>query len=91
MEVKSHFSNKRNFFNYKHSSARNVIKRCFGFFKMRCAILRERPWYPIKTTCKIIFTGALLHNHIRRKMTLSQLEVELGDGYVDSNQCKMLM
>ena len=74
---------KEELFNYKHSSARNVIERCFGFLKMRWAILRERPWYPVKTTCRIISACALLHNHIRREMTLDPLEAELDDGYVD--------
>ncbi|XWS58847.1 hypothetical protein CRYUN_Cryun08bG0069000 [Craigia yunnanensis] len=50
---------------------------------MRWAILRKRPWYPVKTTCRIITACALLHNHIRRKMTLDPLEAELGGRYVD--------
>ena len=73
---------KEELFNYKHSSVR-IIHRCFEFLKMRWTILKERPWYPVKTTCRIIYTCALLHNHIRREMTLDPLEVELGDGYVD--------
>ncbi|KAH9792262.1 DDE Tnp4 domain-containing protein [Citrus sinensis] len=33
--------NKKEFFNMKHSSTRNVIERCFGLLKMRWAILRN--------------------------------------------------
>ena len=46
---------KEELFNYKHSSTRNVIERCFGFFKMKWEILRDMPWYPVKTTYRIIF------------------------------------
>ena len=35
------------FFNMKHSSARNVIERCFGLLKLRWAILRSPSFYPI--------------------------------------------
>ncbi|KAL5567150.1 hypothetical protein UlMin_030314 [Ulmus minor] len=37
------------FFNMKHSAARNVIERCFGVLKNRWAILRSPSFYPIKT------------------------------------------
>ncbi|KAL5581332.1 hypothetical protein UlMin_013774 [Ulmus minor] len=37
------------FFNMKHSSARNVIERCFGVLKNRWEILRSPVLYPIKT------------------------------------------
>ena len=67
---------KNELFDYKHSSARNVIERCFEFLKMRWVILRERSWYPVKTTCRIISTYALLHNQIRREMTFDPLEAE---------------
>ncbi|XP_047341264.1 protein ALP1-like [Impatiens glandulifera] len=35
------------YFNMKHSSARNVIERCFGQLKARWAILRSPSFYPI--------------------------------------------
>ncbi|GAV85258.1 DDE_4 domain-containing protein, partial [Cephalotus follicularis] len=56
----------KEFFNMKHSAARNVIERTFGLLKGRWAILRSRTWYPVKTQCRIISACALLHNHIRR-------------------------
>ncbi|WOK92557.1 hypothetical protein Cni_G01248 [Canna indica] len=65
------------FYNYKHSSARNVIERCFGFLKMRWAILRERSFYSVKTHARIISACALLHNHIRREMPIDPFENEM--------------
>ncbi|CAH9114652.1 unnamed protein product [Cuscuta epithymum] len=74
---------KEEMFNYKHSSARNVIERSFGLLKMRWAILRERSWYPIKTHCRVITACALLHNHIRREMRRDPLEDKVPEDYVD--------
>ncbi|KAL6348990.1 hypothetical protein AAG906_033646 [Vitis piasezkii] len=54
------------FFNMKHSAARNVIERCFGLLKLRWAILRSPCFYPIKTQCKIILACCLIHNLIKR-------------------------
>ncbi|XP_039119008.1 uncharacterized protein LOC120255179 [Dioscorea cayenensis subsp. rotundata] len=79
----NHPQSKEELFNYKHSSARNVIERCFGLLKMRWAILRDRSWYPVKTHCRIISACALLHNHIRREMALDPLEAELDESYAD--------
>ena len=52
----------------KHSTARNVIERCFGVLKNRWAILRSPSYYPIKTQNRIILACCLLHNFIRREM-----------------------
>ncbi|KAJ9543985.1 hypothetical protein OSB04_023692 [Centaurea solstitialis] len=38
-------TNAKELFNMRHSSARNVIERCFGLFKARWAILRGRRQY----------------------------------------------
>jgi hypothetical protein len=62
----------------KHSSARNVIERCFGLLKGRWAILREKSFYPIKTQGRIITACCLLHNHIRKEMALDPMERNLG-------------
>ena len=61
------------YFNMKHSKARNVIERCFGLLKGRWGILRS-PFYPIKTQCQIITVCCLLHNLIRREMSIDPLE-----------------
>lgn len=62
------------FFNMKHSAARNVIERCFGLLKLRWAILRSPAFYPIKTQCKIILACCFLHNHIRNEMAIDPME-----------------
>ncbi|GAU43673.1 hypothetical protein TSUD_302360 [Trifolium subterraneum] len=71
-------STPKEFFNMKHSSARNVIERCFGLLKGRWAILREKSFYPVKTQGRIITACCLLHNHIRNEMALDPLERNLG-------------
>uniref|UniRef100_A0A5B7AF72 Putative nuclease HARBI1 isoform X1 n=1 Tax=Davidia involucrata TaxID=16924 RepID=A0A5B7AF72_DAVIN len=64
------------FFNMKHSIARNVIERCFGLLKLRWAILRSPSYFPIKTQTRIIIACCLLHNLIRREMPVDPLEDE---------------
>nr|CAD1825799.1 unnamed protein product [Ananas comosus var. bracteatus] len=67
------------FYNYKHSSARNVIERCFELLKGRWAIHRGKSYYPLKAACRIISASAVLHNHIRRKMPIDPYENELSE------------
>ncbi|KAK9292927.1 hypothetical protein L1049_020908 [Liquidambar formosana] len=64
----------KEFFNMKHSAARNVIERCFGPLKLRWAILRSNSFYPVKTHCKIIVACCLLHNLIQREMPVDLVE-----------------
>ena len=63
----------------KHSSVRNVIERCFGLLKTRWAILRSHSFYRIKTQCRIITACCLLHNLIKREMSVDPMEHELVD------------
>ena len=87
-------ANYQEYFNMKHASARNVIERCFGLLKMRWAILRSPSYFPIKSQCRIMTACCLLHNLIRRDMTLDPFEAELdeaianqhdmGDEYIDT-------
>ncbi|KAG8380517.1 hypothetical protein BUALT_Bualt06G0023900 [Buddleja alternifolia] len=65
------------FFNMKHSSARNVIERAFGLIKKRWAVLRSPTWYPVKVQNRIIMACCLLHNLIQREMAVDPLEYEL--------------
>ncbi|XP_057760252.1 protein ALP1-like [Arachis stenosperma] len=60
--------NFREYFNKNHSSARNIIERCFGLLKKRWAILRSPCFYKIKTQNKIIIACCLLQNFIRFNM-----------------------
>lgn len=68
----------REFFNMKHSSARNVIERAFGMLKGRWAILRGKSFYPVQIQCRTIIACCLLHNLIMREMG-EALNVEEGD------------
>ncbi|KAH6778908.1 hypothetical protein C2S52_010145 [Perilla frutescens var. hirtella] len=67
------------FFNMKHSSARNIIERCFGMLKMRWDIIRNPNFYPIKQQGRIIMACCLLQNHIRQNMPVDPIEAVYGD------------
>jgi len=56
--------NKEELFNLRHASARNVVKRTFGFFKARFAILsgKGREGFSIFTQAKLIYALAAVHN-----------------------------
>ncbi|KAA0039620.1 putative nuclease HARBI1 [Cucumis melo var. makuwa] len=62
-------STSKEFFNMKHSSARNVIERAFGVLKGRWAILWGKSYYLVEVQCRTILTCCLLHNLINREMT----------------------
>ncbi|KAJ9542050.1 hypothetical protein OSB04_028556 [Centaurea solstitialis] len=83
----------KEFFNMKHSSARNVIERRFGILKGRWGILKDNSYYPIDTKNKIIMACCLLHNFIRQEMEVDPFDDEgdndlgtgdLGDDDVDN-------
>ncbi|XP_020979204.1 protein ALP1-like [Arachis ipaensis] len=61
-------------FNKKHSSAKNVIERCFGLLKKRWAILRSPSFYPIRIQSHIIIACCLLQNFIRMNMDVDPKE-----------------
>ncbi|GJZ61169.1 ALP1-like protein [Tanacetum coccineum] len=64
------------YFNMKHSKARNVIERCFGLLKGRWKILASPFFFPITTQVRIILACCLLHNLIRRYMRVDPQELE---------------
>lgn len=64
------------YFNMKHSAARNIIERCFGVVKKRWAILRSPSFYPIRTQNKIILACCLLHNFIRKELSNDPFDVD---------------
>ncbi|KAF2295790.1 hypothetical protein GH714_034006 [Hevea brasiliensis] len=70
-------TNQEELFNMKHSPARNVIERCFGLLKMRWKILWNTYCYDISKNTDIITACALLHNLIRREMTIDPFEATL--------------
>ncbi|GJU64599.1 ALP1-like protein, partial [Tanacetum coccineum] len=64
------------YFNMKHSKARNVIERCFGLLKGRWKILASPSFFPIGAQVRIILACCLLHNLIRKYMSIDPLEFE---------------
>ena len=56
---------KEELFNYRHSSLRNVIERCFGVLKARFPILKLMPSYPIRRQRLILIACCTIHNFIR--------------------------
>lgn len=73
------------FFNMKHSSARNVIERLFGLIKNRWAILRSPSYYPMKIQNRIIVACCLLHSFIKQEMGDYQLEDDGNDCEADGD------
>ena len=57
--------NKHELFNYRHSSLRNVIERCFGVLKARFPILKMMPNYPVRRQRQIPTVYYTIHNFIR--------------------------
>ncbi|KAL4032716.1 hypothetical protein IC575_005797 [Cucumis melo] len=62
-------TNSKEYFNMKHSSARNVIEHTFGVLKGRWVILHGKSYYPLQVQCHTILACCLLHNVINREMT----------------------
>lgn len=62
------------YFNMKHSKARNVIERCFGLLKGRWKILASPSFFSIQTQVRIIMACCLLHNLIRKFMSFDPQE-----------------
>ncbi|KAL4026327.1 hypothetical protein IC575_014756 [Cucumis melo] len=59
----------KEYFNMKHSSARDVIERAFGLLKGHWTIFRGKSYYPVQVQCRTILACCLLHNLINREMT----------------------
>ena len=56
---------RKEMFNYRHASLRNVIERTFGVWKSRFRILRGIPRYPLEKQRNIVIACAVLHNFIK--------------------------
>ncbi|XP_062074988.1 uncharacterized protein LOC133778995 [Humulus lupulus] len=52
-------------FNYRYSSLRNVIERCFGLLKARFPILKSMPPYLLGKQRRIPIACCAIHNWIR--------------------------
>ncbi|KAL8548438.1 hypothetical protein ACS0TY_007660 [Phlomoides rotata] len=66
--------NFQEYFNMKHTRARNVIERTFGLLKMRWGILRSPFWYPIRYCNQIIMACCIIHKFIRKQMAVDPCE-----------------
>ncbi|GJW89786.1 ALP1-like protein [Tanacetum coccineum] len=75
------------YFNMKHSKARNVIERCFGLLKGHWKILASPSFFPIATQVRIILACCLLHNLIRKYMRVDPQElVQNEEDEIDGEQ-----
>ncbi|CAM0943673.1 unnamed protein product [Alopecurus aequalis] len=52
-------------FNLRHARARNMVKRTFGLWKKRWAILRSQSFFKIEDQIRIINACCVLHNFAR--------------------------
>ncbi|CAN1237176.1 Putative nuclease HARBI1 [Linum grandiflorum] len=52
-------------FNFRHSSLRNVIERCFGVLKARFPILKFMRSYSFKKQTRIVIACCAIHNFIK--------------------------
>ena len=66
----------KEYFNMRHSTARNVVERSFGVLKKRWAILRSPSFYPPKIQSRIILACCVLHNYIRAEMNYDPSEFD---------------
>lgn len=70
-------------FNNRHSSLRNVIERSFGVLKMKWRILLHIPRYSMLAQSKIVTACACLHNYIRdSKLHDQHFDEVVRGGYV---------
>ncbi|KAL2524399.1 putative harbinger transposase-derived nuclease [Abeliophyllum distichum] len=57
--------NRKELFNFRHSSLRNVVERTIGLLKKRFAYLRHQPFHDISTQAKIVLACCAIHNFLR--------------------------
>ena len=60
-----HLEGAKELFNYRHSSLRNVIERCFGVLKARFPVLKMMPRYKPCRQGNVIRACCTIHNFIR--------------------------
>ena len=77
---------KEELFNYRHSSLRNVIERCFGVLKARFPILKLMPSYPIRRQRLILIACCTIHNFIRMHNGVDTLFDQYVEQLVDMDE-----
>lgn len=75
-------------FNYRHSSLRNIIKRCFGVWKARWPILKQMAPFPFETQRLIVVASMAIHNFIRENAIADQefRPCEQDEDYVNNDE-----
>lgn len=51
-------------FNYRHSSLRNIVERCFGIFKRRWRIFDRSHQFSLETQRDLVYCLCTVHNYI---------------------------
>ncbi|KAG5557504.1 hypothetical protein RHGRI_007665 [Rhododendron griersonianum] len=75
-------------FNFRHSSLRNVIERCFGVLKARFPILKQMPPYSVRTQKYIPTACCTVHNWIRMHDDNDDLFREYSQENMVMRQCQ---
>ncbi|CAN1845418.1 hypothetical protein LINPERHAP1_LOCUS37839 [Linum perenne] len=75
-------------FNYRHSSLRNVIERCFGVLKRRWPILKMMCNYSFSKQTDIVLACCAIHNFIRMHAQGDTIfaEFEESDGQAETSE-----
>ncbi|CAN1787093.1 Protein ALP1-like [Linum perenne] len=75
-------------FNYRHSSLRNVIERCFGVLKKRWPILKMMCSYSFSKQTDIVLACCAIHNFIRMHAQGDTVfaEFEESDGQAETSE-----
>ena len=77
--------NRRELFNFRHSSLRTKIESTFGLLKNKFKILAAKPHYPFHTQVDTVLACTVLHNYIQiadpfDPELLEEVEIEEEDG-----------
>ncbi|KAL5730803.1 hypothetical protein ACHQM5_003594 [Ranunculus cassubicifolius] len=76
---------RKELFNHRHSSLRNVIERCFGVLKARFPILKLMPSYPYPTQVYIVVACMTIHNFVRQEIAIDWLMRRYEDSDYESS------
>ncbi|PKI70787.1 hypothetical protein CRG98_008817 [Punica granatum] len=74
-----HVRTRKELFNKRHSSVRNVIERCFGVLKNKFTLLRLMPNISVYKQADIVLSCFVLHNFIKIEEHFDCLFKEYGD------------
>ena len=71
-----HPRDRKEHFNYIHSSLRNVIERSFGVLKARFPILKRMPPYSFAVQRSMVVAAMTVHNFIRKEAIADALFIQ---------------